>query len=434
MRIAIIGFGIQGKSSYDYWRNGNQITICDEQEVDSPPKGVELRIGRDYLKNLDEFDLIVRTPKLNPRDIAVANTDAILAKVTSNTNEFFRVCPSKNIIGVTGTKGKGTTSTLISEMLKATGKRVFLGGNIGTPPLDLLRDGISSNDFVVLELANFQLIDLSYSPHIAVCLMIAPEHLDWHEGLEEYISSKKMLFAHQTETDIAIYYADNDKSKEIVSVSPGVKIPFYHAPGAAVIDDKIMIDDQEIVRTKELQLLGKHNWQNVCAAITVLWQIYKEPEILRNVILGYKGLPHRLELVKEVNGVKFYNDSFASAPDAAMAAIEAIDKPKVMIIGGFDRNLPLENLAQKIKDNEPTIQKIVLIGASAERVAENLDKIGFSNYLIETSKDINEIVINACHIAKEGDVVVLSPGFPSFDMFKNFEVRGLLYKDAVNAL
>ncbi len=208
MKIAIVGFGIQGKSSYEYWRNGNQITVCDQVKLDNIPDDVELRFGDKYLEGLDEFDLIVRSPKLHPKDIISANSEAILEKVTSNTIEFLRVCPTKNIIGVTGTKGKGTTSTLIANLLQGIGKEVFLGGNIGTPPLDLLKNGIKDSDFVVLELANFQLIDLNSSPHIAICLMVAPEHLDWHKDMEEYINSKKKLFINQKDDDIAIYYGE----------------------------------------------------------------------------------------------------------------------------------------------------------------------------------------------------------------------------------
>ena len=186
MKIAILGFGKQGLSAYDYWKGpDNAITICDENEVLELPEGTSGQLGQNYLHELDKFDLIVRSPSVHPKDITVANSPATLDKVTSVTNEFFRVCPSKNIVGVTGTKGKGTTSTLIAKILEADGKKVHIGGNIGTPPLDMLKNGIEPEDWVVLELANFQLIDLNYSPKIAVCLMIAPEHLDWHTDVNE---------------------------------------------------------------------------------------------------------------------------------------------------------------------------------------------------------------------------------------------------------
>ena len=234
MKIAIIGYGLQGASSYKYWRDGNSITICDQNEIKDPPRDVELLIGEDHLKNLNDFDLIGRSPSVHPRDIISANGEQIKDKITTNTNEFFKVCPSKNKIGVTGTKGKGTTSSLITKMLEAGGKKVHLGGNIGTPPLEMLEAGINESDYVVLELANFQLIDLKYSPHIAVCLMVVPEHQDWHEGMEEYVTAKKQLFIHQTPSDIAIYYSDNEISKDIASsgATPGRRWRFrYIGPG-----------------------------------------------------------------------------------------------------------------------------------------------------------------------------------------------------------
>src|SRR3989344_3909032 len=189
MKIAILCFAAEGRAAFEYWNlNGNEITICDQNTATEVPEGLQTQLGKDYLKNLNRFDLLVRTPNLHPGDITTANPDAqdILNKVTSVTNEFFRVCPTKNIIGVTGTKGKGTTSTLIAKMLEAADKRVHLGGNIGIPLLELLKNNIQIEDWVVIELSSFQLIDLKHAPHTAVCLMVAPEHLDWHEAAPQH--------------------------------------------------------------------------------------------------------------------------------------------------------------------------------------------------------------------------------------------------------
>jgi len=436
MKIAIIGYGRQGSSAYSYWSKipGNRITVCELNDSVELPSDVEKRSGPDYLKNLDDFDFIIRSPIIHPEDIVAANSESILDKVSTVTNEFFKVCPTKNIIGVTGTKGKGTTSTLIAKMLEADGKKVHLGGNIGIAPLQLLDNQIKPEDWVVLELANFQLIDLKYSPPLAVCLLIAPEHLDWHKDLKEYIAAKQQLFIHQTASDKAIYYAENLGSKEVVSVSPGIKIPYYQTPGAEVIDKQIVIDKKTVCRTDELKLLGSHNWQNVCAAITAVWQVTQNVQAIRQVAISFRGLEHRLELVREIEGVKYYNDSFASVPDAAIAAMDAIAGRKVMILGGYDRQLNLENLAQSVMKHSSDITKVILIGSSSGRLGDALNEVGFKNYEIIDAKTMSRVVASAREFAKKSDSVVLSPGFPSFDMFKDFEDRGLQFKEEVQKL
>lgn len=434
MKIAILGYGEQGRSAYEYWHEGNDITVCDKNEHLELPDGISSKLGPTHLYHLDGFDMIVRSPIVHPRDIVAANSPDILSKVTTNTNEFFQVCPTKNIIGVTGTKGKGTTSTLIAKMLEANGKKVHLGGNIGTPPLDLLKDGINPDDWVVLELANFQLIDLKYSPHIAVCLMVVPEHMDWHPDTNEYYNAKSQLFRQQTPDDFAIYNAGNENSKRIAGTGKGWQIPYMARPGAYVQGDQIFIDDQPVCRVDELKLLGKHNWQNACAAVTAFWKTSQNAEAARQVLTTFAGLPFRIEFRAEKNGVRYYNDSFASQPSATEAAIDSIPEPKVMIIGGYERGLDLSELAQKLKQSEQVIRKALLIGATAKRIAENLEAAGFTNYQLSTSKDMPGIVREATALAFPGDAVVLSPGFASFDMFKNFEDRGRQFNAAVEAL
>lgn len=435
MKIAILGFAGQGQSSFEYWnRDGNEITICDKDINIDIPAGAQAQLGDDYLKDLNNYDLLIRTPALHPKEIINANDSQILEKVWSNTNEFLKVCPSKNVIGVTGTKGKGTTSTLITKMLEAAGKTVHLGGNIGTPPLDLLKNEIQPDDWVVLELANFQLIDLKHSPHIAICLMVEPEHMDWHEDLEEYIAAKQQLFINQTEANVAIYYDKNENSHSIAAASIGTLIPYFAAPGAFVEDEKIKINGIEICNVNEIKLLGKHNWQNACAAVTALWQIDQNEVAAKSVLTSFGGLPFRIEFRKEVNGVRFYNDSFATAPGAAIAAIKSIDGMKVLIIGGHDRMLDLTELANEIVENQESIRKVILIGASAMRTADALMKKGYENYVLCTATTMQEIVAKAVVEAQTGDAVVLSPSFASFGLFKNFEDRGNQFNQAVEAL
>jgi len=431
MKIAIIGYGLQGASSYKYWYKDNQITICDQNEIKNPPKDVELRIGEDHLKNLSDFDIIVRSPIVHPKDIIAANGKEIKDKITTNTNEFFKVCPTKNIIGVTGTKGKGTTSTLITKMLEETGRKVHLGGNIGTPPLEMLEAGIAKDDWVVLELANFQLIDLKYSPRIAVCLMVVPEHLDWHKDMEEYVNAKSQLFAHQVDTDIAIYYSKNEISKDIVSSGHAIKIPYYENPGANINNNIINIDGKTICRTDEVKLLGRHNLQNICAAITATWQIDQNTEAIKQIAITFTGLEHRLELVRELNGVKYYDDSFATTPESAIVAIEAFVEPKVLILGGSDKGAQYTDLAKKVVSGN--VRHAVLIGITAKAIEQSLKIQGFNDYSFG-SDNIKEIVNLAKEKSVPGDVVLLSTGCASFGIFKDYKDRGEKFKQAVQEL
>jgi UDP-N-acetylmuramoylalanine--D-glutamate ligase len=431
MKVAILGFGLQGKSAYGYWREGNEITVCDENEKLSLPAGVEARLGRSYLHGLERFDLIVRSPSVHPSDIAKHNSPDILDKVITVTNEFFKVCPSRNIIGVTGTKGKGTTCSLISKMLEADGRKAHLGGNIGTPPLDMLKAGIQADDWVVLELANFQLIDLKYSPHIAVCLMVTPEHLDWHADSDEYFTAKTQLFRYQTADDYAIYYAENGVSRRIATTGSGWKIPYMAPPGARVSGDNILVDNQTVCPVDDVKLLGRHNLQNACAAVTAVWKITQNVEAIRSVLASFSGLEHRLELVRELDGARYYNDSFGTTPETAMVAIEAFEAPKVVILGGSDKGADYGELAKLIAKSD--VRKVLLIGEQAGRIQAAFDSIGFTNYTAG-GKNIAEIVAAARSCAKPGDVILLSPACASFDMFKNYQDRGEQFKRAVTAL
>ncbi len=435
MKVALLGFDIEGRASYEYFHaRGDDITICDQNSELSVPAGVATQLGEGYLDNLDAFDVLVRTPGLHPQHILDKNP-SVTSKITSGTNEFLANCSTKNVIGVTGTKGKGTTSTLIAKMLEAAGKRVHLGGNIGTPALSFLPD-IQPDDWVVLELSNFQLIDCHYSPHIAVCLMIVPEHLNWHPTMAEYLRAKANLFAYQTAEDITVYLGSDDDVTNIVESSPARKVPYGNPPGAAVDDGIISIEGVKIAETAELKLLGKHNWQNVCAAITAVWQAgIDDVAAMYSVLTSFSGLPHRLEFVRELDGVKYFNDSFSSGLHSTEAAILAISGPKIVILGGFDRMLPLEHFLDFASNNRDEFRKALIVGASGPRLATALKAAGFTKYeLDETAKTMEAVVAKARELASSGDSVVLSPGFASFDMFKNFEERGTQFRDVVNGL
>lgn len=442
MKVAIIGFGIEGKSALSYWlEQGADVTVCDQNPSLDIPEGVKRQLGMDYLLNLDRFDVIVRTVGMHPRVILEKNP-GVHAKITTNINEFLRVCPTKNVIGVTGTKGKGTTSTLIVKMLEAAGKQVFLGGNFGIPAFTFLPQ-LTEDSWVVLELSSFMLYDVKYSPHIAVCVMVVPEHLDWHDDVEDYIESKANLFRFQNQHDTAIYFADNPTSHRIASASPGRKISYYAEPGAYVKDGDIMIDETVLCKTSDIKLLGEHNWQNACAAATVVWQIVHAPDAIHQVLTTFTGLEHRLEFVREVDGVKYYDDSFGTTPETAEVAIKAFTQPKVLILGGSTKNSNYSQLAQTIAENN--IRKVILIGNPSHPVhhsatpdveaALKAQGVTIIQSLVKPGgAAMAEIVAAAKAAAKPGDVVLLSAACASFDMFTDYKDRGNQFKAAVHKL
>lgn len=430
MKIAILGYDIEGRASYEYFAaQGHELTICDQNTALSVPDGAQTVLGPSYLDDLDRFDLLVRTAGLPPK-LILGNNPAVAAKITTLMNEFFKVCPTKNIIGVTGTKGKGTTSSLIAKMLEAAGKTVRLGGNIGLPPLSFLSD-LDAQSWVVLELSSFQLIDLKASPHIAVCVMVVPEHLNWHTDLHEYIAAKSQLFAHQTSDDIAIYFADNKTSQQIAAVGEGQKIPYYSHNGATIDNGCISISGQAICRTDELQLLGEHNWQNACAAVTAAWQVTQDVEALRSALTTFSGLPHRLELVRELDGVRYYDDSFGTTPETAIVAMRSFGAPKVIILGGADKGASYDELARIV--TQSNVRRALLIGDQAPNIQAALEAAGFHFY--ENGGDtMTEIVNKARQISNPGDVVLLSTGCASFGMFKDYKDRAQQFVTAVQAL
>lgn len=453
MNIAIVGFDRQGRSAYDYWSTpDNTLTICDQNYIEDVPEGAATKFGGDYLNNLYEFDLIVRTPGLHPQEIVDNNQEdpKILDKVTTVTNEFFKVSPTKRIIGVTGTKGKGTTSTLIAKFLEAAGYTVHLGGNIGIAPLELLKDNIKQDDWVILELANFQLIDIKYSPHIAVCLAIVPEHLDWHQDMYEYVEAKRQMFVHQTIKDVAIFNARNAYAQEIADASPAMQFGFEvpddgNAPentsGAYVDGSHIYFEDQRLCHTDDVLLPGRHNLQNVCAAITATYPLIaknqKHPhQIVADVLKSFSGLPYRLQPITVINGVLYVNDSLGTTPETALAALKAFTQPKVMILGGADKGIPFDDLVKAVV--ESNVRHVVIIGKTGPAIADLLrryDPTGkVKTTVLDDTADMASIVQAAARAAQKGDAVLLSTACASFGMFKDYKDRGDQFNQAVQAL
>lgn len=430
MQIAIVGFDMEGRSSYEYFaKQGHDITICDQNPDTDVPKEAKAVLGKDYLENLDRFDLVIRTAGLHPQKI-LAKNPGVATKLTSQTNTFFHASPTTNIIGVTGSKGKGTTSSLIAKMLEEAGKHVYIGGNIGIPPLSFIKK-LKADSWVVLELSSFQLIDLQYATHIGVCLMVVPEHLNWHQDMDEYIAAKSRMFALQTSQDIAISLAGNEVSQTIAGSGGGQQLPFFAPPGAYIQDDQIFMNDQAIMPTSDVKLVGNHNLQNACAAITAVWQVTQNVKAIRKVLKTFSGLEHRLEFVREVGGVKYYDDSFGTTPETAAVAIESFTEPKVVILGGSDKGVGFEVLAQVVKDNN--VRQAVVIGETGPKIIEELHKVGYND--ISLGGETMESALETClHHAQSGDVVLLSTGCASFGMFKNYKDRGEQFQNIVKNL
>ncbi len=430
-QVAIVGYATEGIVSADYYyKQGFVVTICDQNEALKIPEDYSAQLGASYLDDLNRFDIIVRSAGIPPHVILEKNP-SVAAKITTATNEFLRICPTANTIGITGTKGKGTTSTLVARMFEAAGKTIYLGGNIGRSPLEFY-DSVQPDDWVVLELSSFQLIDLHYSPHIGACLMVVPEHLNWHADMAEYIAAKSQLFECQTSNDIAVYYAENETSREIAARGAARKVPYFQSPGAWINGNMLTIDGQEICTTEEIKLLGAHNWQNVCAAVTVVWQagVHDIPAI-HSVLTSFGGLEHRLELVREFESVSYYDDSFGTTPETAIVALQAFAEPKVAILGGSDKGATYDELARVVAG--ANVRHAILIGDQASRIQQALEAAGYHTFS-QGGQTMPEIVSAARATAQHGDVVLLSPACASFGMFTDYKDRGNQFKQAVQAL
>lgn len=428
MRIAVAGYGLEGHANYNYFfTQGHEVTIADERNLAATdlPYGVTAILGEDAFSNLNGFDMVVRTAGLDPSKIT---TDG---KIWSGTNEFFAKCPAP-IIGVTGSKGKGTVCSLITAILRAAGYTVHLVGNIGDPAIAQL-GSIKSTDIVVYELSSFQLWDAERSPHIAVVLYIEPEHLDVHKDLQDYIDAKAHIARYQTDSDIIVYNKDNEYATDIAGQSSAAKIPYQHEKTAHVSEGAFWFGETRICSIDALQLPGVHNLDNACAAITAAWKWVKDPSTIQAGLSSFIGLPHRLRIVRTVNDVAYYDDSIATTPGATIAAIAAFDQPKILILGGSDKGADYKHLAQRVA--ESNVAHVILIGDEAPKIEKALKKAKYKHYSnLGSQTTMSEVVAHAHSLAQAGDVVLLSPSCASFGMFKNYSDRGDQFIDAVNAL
>lgn len=426
MKIGIVGFGREGKMALEYWgQKASEIFVYDKDATIPLPSLCIPKLGNNYKDILIEdsanLDLIVRSPGIPLWDIE----DKLQAPITTITREFFDLCPCP-IIGVTGTKGKGTTATLIYEILKNDSKDVYLVGNIGTPALSILQQ-LTKDSIVVYELSSFQLSDLHKSPHIAVCLLVTEDHLDWHKDLGQYQNAKGAIFKYQKPEDIAIWYTDNKVSTSLHLLSQAEnKIPYGDSGVVTVKNSQFVYGSEVICETRIAKLPGKHNEQNICAAIAATRNIASKESIIQT-LQTFTGLPFHIETIATHKGITFVNDSFATNPTATEVAIASMNQDTTLIIGGVDRGLHLEPFAQAIQKSS-YIKNVLCFGQEGKRIKETLRVHNISSQYIDGS--LRDVFRHAIQISKEGSVILFSPGAPSFDMFKDYIERG----NAFNAL
>jgi UDP-N-acetylmuramoylalanine--D-glutamate ligase len=427
MKIAIAAYGVEGQASYQYYSkdSSNEITIFDQNPALVGPEGVPIVAGPDAFEKLGDYDLVLRSPPIAPYALKTNG------KIWSGTNEFFARCPA-DIIGVTGSKGKGTTASLIASILQAAGRKVWLVGNIGVPALDIL-DQVQPDDIVVYELSSFQLWDLEGAPGTAVILFIEPEHLDVHKDMAEYVAAKGNITKFQTANDLLIYNAQNEYARSIAEGSAAQKVGFPSELTTHVKDDFFYNGEQKMCSVDVLQIPGEHNISNAIAAIDAVWKYTNDPVIIEKGLRAFAGLPHRLALVGSVKGVTYYDDSIATTPTSAVAALAAFHQPKVIILGGSDKGADYTPLLRAMTES-PSLRAIISIGANGTHITEKLDERALPLVHRVESSDMNEIVHTATSFAQPGDVVILSPAAASFDMYKNYADRGDQFVAAVNAL
>ena len=444
MKIALLGFGLETKSAYHFLRKkypDATFAIYDQSAESklAAPQQSEVFLGVNDFSQV-EADVLVRTPAVNPKDLPFG------ANITSVSRLFFENSPAK-IIGVTGSKGKGTTASFIAEILRAAGIKTHLVGNIGLPALDILSE-VQPEDIVVYELSSFQLWDMEKSPSIAVITNIEPDHLDVHDDFDDYVQAKMNIFAHQTADDFAIY---NGQNKEILSrinqlktETPAKFIAFPSSECAHISGDQFAWNGQELFNLNILKLPGAHNQSNALAAINATFPIlnakFDNLEDIKRAwtegLAKFEGLPHRLKFVAEKGGVKFYDDSIATTPGSAIAAINAFSAPKILILGGSDKGADLSELVEKIaKSSASEVKNVVLIGSEADNLQNKLAEVGFRRFInLGKGAVMPEIVETAYDLAVAGDIVILSPAHASFDMFKSYSDRGDRFVRAVKGI
>ena len=448
-KVAVIGLGVSNLPLLEYlYEKKAQVTVFDERTIDEIPSETINKIntyefsysfGKNCLEKLNGFNIIFRSPSCLPTRAELQKEADRGAIVTTEVEMLMEICPCK-IVGVTGSDGKTTTTSLINAILKKAGYKTFLGGNIGTPLFTKLPE-MEPNDIVVLELSSFQLMNMHISPDIAIITNITPNHLNIHKDYQEYIDAKKCIFKNQNEKGILILNYDNDITRECAKEANG-NVVFFSSKvkldNGFIVDGEIIKECTDKVRkhilnTDEVILRGNHNFQNIATALAATKTLV-DTDIAVQAIKEFKPVEHRIEFVKEIDGVKWYNDSASSSPTRTISGINAFKENIILIAGGYDKNLEYEPLAKPVVDKVSTL---ILIGQTAEKIYDVVknesekENKKVNIYMCDTLEQTIEIAKKS---AKKGDVVLFSPASASFDMFKNFADRGHKFKDLVNKI
>ena len=436
--IAVLGLGVSNRPLVRLLLEyGCQVTGCDKtprekldpEVLELETMGCHLSLGEGYLEGL-EADVVFRTPGMHPGNPAIVKLRQQGAQITSEMEVFFEVAPC-HLIAVTGSDGKTTTTTLISEMLKQAGKTVWLGGNIGTPLLPLCRQ-MKAEDYAVVELSSFQLMDMKRSPQRAVVTNLAPNHLDVHKDMEEYVDAKKNIFRFQGKDDLLVLNADNDITSSFTG--PGQTHFFSRKKRTNCVFEEagaIYRRGEKVLEAKDILIPGTHNIENYMAAIAAVDGLVDD-EAIRTVAKTFGGVEHRIELVRVKDGVKFYNDSIASSPSRTIAGLRSFHEKVILIAGGYDKHIPYDVLGPEIRAH---VKKLFLCGATAGKIRAAVEQAeGGEKPEITDCGDFEAAVRAAAAAAKSGDIVLMSPASASFDQFKNFMVRGECFKKIVKEL
>ncbi len=438
-RIAVLGLGVSNRPLVRLLLSyGCDVTGCDRTDrekldaevLELENLGCKLHVGENYLEGV-EADVVFRTPGMHPGNPAIVALKEKGATITSEMDAFFEVCPCRTM-AVTGSDGKTTTTTLIAEMLKASGKTVWLGGNIGTPLLPLVPQ-MKEKDIAVVELSSFQLMDMTHSPQRALITNLAPNHLDVHKDMEEYVEAKKNIFRFQSKTDLLIINADNEITREFKG--PGQTKTFSRKGfGHVCLENGVICQYWvDILPVKDILLPGVHNVENYMAAIAMVEGLVDEKTI-QKVAKTFGGVEHRIELVRIKDGVKFYNDSIASSPSRTIAGLRSFNEKVILIAGGYDKHIPYDVLGPEICKH---VKKLYLGGATGPKIGDAVKACPEYNpeeLEIVDCGTFEPAVRAAAAAAKAGDVVLMSPASAAFDQFKNFMVRGEFYKKVVMSL